>query len=155
MRRLPRASDEVGDRHALGRVTRHRDNVSLLSLHRRRIPVQPAAAVARAVDFSTLNYPHRLEVRGESFHLSALKRLQRVSDSWPARLVREPHNPYDCNAIAVHIQGEIVGHVAREQAAELAHTLDAWARERVVVEFDAVLYGGTKDKPNIGVFLND
>jgi hypothetical protein len=33
--------------------------------------------------------------------------------------------------------------------------LDVWARERVVVEFEAVLCGSTMDKPNIGVFIND
>jgi hypothetical protein len=101
-----------------------------------------------------MNYPHRLEIRGESFHLDALQRLQRPATTGP-QLVREPYNRYDCNAVAVHIQGEIVGHFAREQAAELAHVLDAWARKRVVVEFDAVLCGGTNDKPNIGVFIND
>jgi hypothetical protein len=109
----------------------------------------------RAVDFSAMNYPHRLVVRGESYHLPMLQRLQRLSDHWSAQLVREPNNPYDRNAIAVHIQGEIVGHVAREQAADLAHVLDAWAREGVVVGFAATLCGGTKDKPNIGVFIND
>jgi hypothetical protein len=124
-------------------------------LRRRRIPAQRASIGVRAVDFSAMNYPHRLEIRGESFHLPTLQRLQRVSENWPAQLVREPHNPHDCNAIAVHIQGEIVGHIAREQAAELAHVLDAWARERIVVGFDAVLCGGTKDKPNIGVFISD
>ncbi|HTW19599.1 MAG TPA: HIRAN domain-containing protein [Mycobacteriales bacterium] len=117
--------------------------------------MQRAATPVRVVDFSALNYRHRLEIRGESFHLSALRQLQRQSDSWPARLVREPHNQYDRNAIAVHIRGRIVGHVAREQAAELASTLDAWGGQGVMVEFDATLCGGTRDKPNIGVFINN
>jgi hypothetical protein len=65
-------------------------------------------------------------------------------------LVCEIPNPDHSNAIAVHIHGEIVGHVAREQAADLAHVLDGWAQESVVVEFEAVLCGGTRDKPSIG-----
>jgi hypothetical protein len=41
-------------------------------------------------------------------------------------LAREPHNPYDNNAIAVLNQaGEKIGHVPRLLAAELAGPLDA------------------------------
>jgi hypothetical protein len=129
--------------------------VSVLSLRRRRNPVQRAVVGVRVVDFAALNYPHRLDIRGESFHLPELKRLKRARDNWPARLVREPQNPHDRNAIAVHIHGGIVGHVARDQAAELADLLDEWARQGVVVGFDAILCGGTKGKPNIGVFIDD
>lgn len=117
--------------------------------------MQRGVAPTRIVDFSAVNYQHRLEIRGESFYLTTLRQLLRQSDNWPARLVREPDNQYDRNAIAIHINGQIVGHVARDQAAELAGTLDALGRQGVTVEFDAVLCGGTRDKPNIGVFIND
>ena len=40
-------------------------------------------------------------------------------------LAREPHNPYDRNAIRIdNLRGEKVGHVKREQAAALSHILD-------------------------------
>uniref|UniRef100_A0A3P9I8H9 Helicase-like transcription factor n=1 Tax=Oryzias latipes TaxID=8090 RepID=A0A3P9I8H9_ORYLA len=40
-------------------------------------------------------------------------------------LVREPHNPYDCNAVMVaNVYGNQVGHIKRELAAAMAHVMD-------------------------------
>ena len=48
-----------------------------------------------------------------------------VGDGEEVRLVREPHNSYDRNAIQVkNIGGIQVGHVKREYAAKLAPLLD-------------------------------
>lgn len=43
----------------------------------------------------------------------------------PAELVREPDNPYDANAVAVHVGGKIIGHFNKQKAAALARVLDA------------------------------
>ena len=48
-------------------------------------------------------------------------------------LVREPDNPYDANAIAVHWRGRRVGYVPREANAEVARMMDNGALARAVV----------------------
>lgn len=41
------------------------------------------------------------------------------------RLVREPHNPYDNNAIRVdNTRGEQVGHIERKKACQIAPLMD-------------------------------
>jgi hypothetical protein len=72
------------------------------------------------------------EVVGESHYRNALSNLLAKwgdpdadleafqSATAPAALVREPDNPYDKNAIAVHVDGQLVGYVPRDVAAELA-----------------------------------
>lgn len=42
-----------------------------------------------------------------------------------AELVREPDNPFDANAVAVHVGGKIIGHFNKQKAAALAKVLDA------------------------------
>lgn len=40
-------------------------------------------------------------------------------------LVREPHNPYDKNAVMVtNVLGRQVGHIRKELAAAMAHVMD-------------------------------
>ena len=48
-------------------------------------------------------------------------------------LVREPDNPYDANAIAVHWQGRRVGYVPREANTEVARMMDEGLPARAVV----------------------
>ena len=49
----------------------------------------------------------------------------RVNSREMVSLQREPHNPYDCNAIRVNnIYGVQVGHIKREQAKVLARIVD-------------------------------
>jgi hypothetical protein len=52
-------------------------------------------------------------------------------------LVREPENPYDANAIAVHLGGRRLGYVPRCANAELARLLDEGGR--VVAEVERTL----------------
>lgn len=51
-------------------------------------------------------------------------------------LEREPHNPYDSNAIAVHCPatGGMVGHIPKNLARTLARRLDAGERATVSIE---------------------
>ncbi|MEU4015811.1 hypothetical protein AB0E56_11155 [Microbacterium sp. NPDC028030] len=42
----------------------------------------------------------------------------------PAELVREPDNPYDANAVAIHVGGKIIDHYNKQKAAALAKVLD-------------------------------
>ena len=73
-------------------------------------------------------YKH--EAVGESFHRDALLAVCRDVGSRPintahdfecrALLVREPSNPHDPNAVAVTINGRMVAHLRREDAAAFA-----------------------------------
>ena len=63
-----------------------------------------------------------LDVVGESYYQESLRKLvgptaDRVHVTTEARLVPEPDNAYDPNAIAVWIAGLQVGHLSREDAA--------------------------------------
>lgn len=50
------------------------------------------------------------------------------------KLIRNPQNPYDANAIEVHFIGAMVGHLSKDVAARLAPLMDAGR------EFDANIY---------------
>src|SRR4051795_9987068 len=118
--------------------------------------LRPAPAVPlQAVPLSAVHLEYRLTIRGESHYLPQLFALKRRAGQWPARLVREPQNRYDANAVAVQIDGQTVGHVAIEQAEQLAPQLDALARRGWVVEFLADLVGGDDARRSIGVFPAD
>ncbi|UIN30933.1 HIRAN domain-containing protein [Microbacterium binotii] len=43
----------------------------------------------------------------------------------PVQLVREPNNPHDRNAVAIHQNGVHVGYFNKQMASGLAHALDA------------------------------
>lgn len=58
--------------------------------------------------------PVPVTVVGESYHAAAVNQAQQVAASGTELvgvLVPEPSNPYDRNAVAVHVLGEIVGHL--------------------------------------------
>jgi hypothetical protein len=65
-------------------------------------------------------------IRGESYYQQALRRFAGEGVTVPAvvNLVREPQNPHDPNAIRAEVNGELVGHLARELAALFAPVLD-------------------------------
>jgi hypothetical protein len=62
-------------------------------------------------------------VAGARHHADALERGD-AAPGRPLTLVREPDNPHDPSAIAVHAGGQHIGFVPRELAAELAPQLD-------------------------------
>ncbi|WP_372967250.1 HIRAN domain-containing protein [Microbacterium sp.] len=51
----------------------------------------------------------------------------------PAALVREPDNPHDPNAVAIHVGGEMLGHYNKGTARSLAKRLDAGEPLQAVV----------------------
>jgi hypothetical protein len=132
--------------------------MTLRAMIRRQLLAQRTAPRAvthqSVVALNDLGYGQRLTIRGESNYLPHLLRLKQRSDTWQALLVREPRNRYDANAVAVHIEGACVGYVAREQAAELASYLDDLKRRGFCAGLSVTLFGGTPDKPNIGVFAD-
>src|SRR5260221_8102696 len=83
-----------------------------------------APAEPRAVPVSLLGGQDDLEVVGELAYQAVLWRLcggtvgDRVRCDVVAVLVPEPTNPYDANAIAVQIDGQVVGYLPRAAAQE-------------------------------------
>lgn len=102
----------------------------------------------------------RIAVRGESRYQEALRAIAGsgelpVRKEVRARLVPEPSNPYDYNAIQVRIEGRLVGYLSREDARAYA---PAFARrENRPITCPAVIVGGgsTKDgwRKSFGVWL--
>lgn len=70
-----------------------------------------------------------MAVVGESFYRPAFDRLTGGgTGDWTVRLVlvREPGNPHDANCVRVQtINGDLLGHLSRENAARFAEGLDA------------------------------
>lgn len=67
------------------------------------------------------------------------------------KLVREPSNPYDANAIRAEVDRQLIGYLARHVAAQLAPALDgARCRSFGVC---GVIRGGSYAAPNLGVHI--
>nr|XP_057946889.1 helicase-like transcription factor isoform X2 [Doryrhamphus excisus] len=65
-------------------------------------------------------------------------------------LVREPHNPYDRNAVMVaNIYGSQVGHIKRELAAAMAHIMD-----NKLAKVEGVVHSGSKNRFSMPVILS-
>jgi hypothetical protein len=75
-----------------------------------------------------------------------------VSPGMAAELRREPDNKYDPNAVAVFVDGQQIGYLKREVAERLCYLIDdpAYVAEALVNG----VYGGTPDKPSVGVTLD-
>lgn len=112
-------------------------------------------------------------VSGEShygatiFQLTGAPRDGGYQVPWWFLVIREPHNEYDANAIAVHaLNGEPdetdvlgqVGYINRDLAAVLALGMDAHAeasgQQGAAFTCAGVLVGGSLDAPNVGVYLH-
>jgi hypothetical protein len=67
----------------------------------------------------------------------ALWDMMRVGD--PLRLVREPQNPHDANAVRIEWRGEMLGYLPRRENADVARQMDLGApvKARVVRLTDA------------------
>src|SRR5436309_8378826 len=90
----------------------------------RRESSAPTRHEATAVSVSLLGGQDDLEVVGELAYQDALWRLsggtlgERIRRQILAVLVPEPTNPYDANAIAVQIDGQVIGYLPRATAQE-------------------------------------
>jgi hypothetical protein len=91
---------------------------------------------------------YAFRVAGESYHRDALARASQSLTAEErtagrgyvlARLVREPKNQYDPNAVAVHVEGRLVGHVPRPDAPAVGAWLLESEREGREVWIRAVI----------------
>lgn len=91
-------------------------------LRGRRGSLVSARVEPLAASVSLLDGQDDLEVVGELAYQSALWRLcggtvgERVRHDIVAVLVSEPANPYDANAVAVQVDGQVVGYLPRATA---------------------------------------
>ena len=86
-------------------------------------------------------------VAGVSFRQDEVKRCK-IGDK--TKLVREPHNEYDKNAIAVFVGGRKIGFIPKKRNSELASFMDAGGViETRLLEFT----GGVDDFPIVGAVI--
>jgi hypothetical protein len=73
---------------------------------------------------------------------------QHCQEGTALTLVRERDNPRDRNAVAIYVGQRQIGYVPSEDSARVAKCVDeGWSYGASVVR----LYGGTPDKPSLGV----
>jgi hypothetical protein len=96
------------------------------------------------------------EVAGESFYEIQIKKVVEkvgLDASCTAVLELEENNEHDKNAVAVIIEGYQVGYLPRAKAKKFRNG----CRIRNIQQYSACkakLFGGTKSRPNIGVWLD-
>lgn len=119
----------------------------------------PPVRETESVDFAgwaEWEAPHRA-IKGESHYRNNLLELAGppTEDGYlaPVSVVlrREPQNAYDPNAIRAEIDGLLVGHVAKEAAAELAPLMDRMECTECMVA--GVIRGGSSTASDLGVHL--
>ncbi len=128
-----------------------------------RLVVMPAPQAAAPIPESA-NAPslatgrgYFYEVVGESHYQEALLRASEGAPDgrFTARLVLEPENPHDPNAVAVHSpDGETVGYLPADDAVLYARLLTDLLAHEVAPVCPATLVGGSADKLNLGVRLD-
>lgn len=100
---------------------------------------------------------------GESYYEQSFIRIcgPRCADGYHlavvAELRPEPTNPYDANAIAVHVHGLPVGHLSREHAIDARPVVDKTISTHGFAACDAIIRGGWDrghgDVGNFGIQL--
>jgi len=93
-----------------------------------------------------------LAVVGESQYQLALRLIEEKHGRicW-AKLVPEPGNPFDRNAVMVEIDGHTVGYLSRAEAKRYQRRLLPLPAP---MQVPAKLIGGERDKPSFGVLLD-
>jgi len=123
---------------------------------------------SRQVEVTVFTGEVPLEVKGEASYQKALELIAGPkTDSGHSHdcvgvLVREPKNPYDQNAIAVHAEDGrgnaiLVGYVNRADAARLAPAIDRLNAAGTQVAMEATIIGGWDrgdgDEGHYGIWL--
>jgi HIRAN domain len=102
-----------------------------------------------------------MRVVGESHYQATLRRLRgrcrpgaEGRPSFPVALMREPDNPHDEHAVAVMSDFGRIGYLPRDDARRYGPTLRVLQREGYAgASCRALLNGGTRDRPSVGVTL--
>ncbi|XP_041828646.1 helicase-like transcription factor isoform X2 [Melanotaenia boesemani] len=106
--------------------------------------IRAAASQEPDADGSVLFGHLRGTVVGLRYYTGVVNRGEMVG------LVREPHNPYDRNAVMVaNVNGNQVGHIKKELAAAMAYVMD-----NNLAKVEGVVHSGTYNKFNMPVMLS-
>jgi len=124
-------------------------------------PSRPSKAPAALVELF-LEGDEIIGAVGESHYQPALlhacgaRRGEDVQFLCRAHLVPEPENPYDANAVAVHVNGARVAHLARAEAARWQPILLRLAERGEVATCEAMIAGHPSRGAtnNLGIFLH-
>lgn len=101
---------------------------------------------------------YQREVVGESFHQDALKAICGPYNpdgrelETRAVLTPDDDNPHDPNAVRVEIQGRMVGHLPRPDAARFRADANAAGLSGVSVQVGAEIRGGWVDGKTVGQY---
>ena len=106
----------------------------------------------------------RVDVVGEGTYQQALSRLVggKCKDGWDeevrARLVREPGNKYDRNAVKVEVDGALVGYLCRADAKAYQQALREVEKANAIAVCEARIVGGWSrpggDEGFFGIWLD-
>lgn len=106
--------------------------------------IRAAASQEPDADGSVLFGHLRGTVVGLRYYTGVVNRGEMVG------LVREPHNPYDRNAVMVaNVYGNQVGHIKRELAAAMAYVMD-----NNLAKVEGLVHSGTNNQFNMPVMLS-
>ena len=118
------------------------------------------------VDFRGIrSMDQQFEVVGESRYVESIRRVAEAHDADPdtdvyALLVSEPGNPFDRHAVRVDLFLNThpfvigtCGYLPREQAYKFTPGVRERADSGFLTVMAAHIFGGTREKPNFGVWL--
>jgi hypothetical protein len=104
------------------------------------------------------------EVVGESRYMTGIQRVKHLMETTTenetllALLVSEPGNPFDRHAVRIDLvwgyERETCGYFPREQAYRLTPLVRQANDDGLLVFLNATMYGGTAEKPNVGIWLS-
>ena len=124
-----------------------------------RPALQTKAAKTKTRSFSRREF--KVAIVGESHYLRTLRRAKDSVKDYNGTgyinviLAREPANKFDENAIKVMTTDlETIGYLSRAKAKRYQKAFDVWANEGYLIKCQAKLVGGTKEKKNIGAWLD-
>ena len=99
-----------------------------------------------------------VEVVGESHYQEALRGIVKgkgyVREQYSARLVCEDRNRHDSSAVRVDIMGRTVGYLPRATAVEYRRVIASKCVGTATGIVQAVICGGSAEKPSYGVWLD-
>lgn len=95
-----------------------------------------------------------IKIVGEDSYQPHIRRVAKAANGGevPILLEAQPNNRYDRNAVAVLVDGGVVGYLPRALAEKWQPAVLAAASEGFAITGRATCHGGTRDKPSIGVF---
>jgi hypothetical protein len=117
--------------------------------------------MARPPRLTMLHGDRLVNVAGESHYQDALRELgdtgagEEVRLACTAVLASEPENPHDPNAVAVRVEGRLVGYLPRAEALAYGRLVQEVEERGRAPACEAMIAGrgGASGTSNLGVFL--